>query len=355
MQLSQGHLASASNAFYAVDPTLDPTIDSGVCEQLRDLASIQANSIGARQLALNQARMQGIEVGKVHRGNHNQFMGVEYKKLYVVAPLRRMLMCLALLTFSSVYVKDCFAASSVAGMLAYQMVLAFKPLAKVLAALPQAFPHKQEAKAPKPSREEEDAVHTSIQDFVMRSYVLTNCTLQFVDKFNGSIMAWFENPCVGLLDKRVAGGDHVWTLPLLSQAPDKLHCWQRNGDPKGFRTKEHYNAWLQAQPKEMKFANIKMVRSGQGYIALVSHMFKIVMTLGHHWELQKKRWRPHKSSALVLIQRIKTFLLHEKVEGALERVGAIFSLLSNYLRETRVPPLWNHPCSFMRRRRGLLA
>jgi len=293
----------------AIDPTLDPTIDSGVCEQLRDLATIQANSIGTRQLTLNRGRVQGIEAGNIHHSNHNQLKGIEYKKLYVVAPLRRMLMCLALLTFSSIYIEDRFAASLVTGMLAYQIVFAFESLARALAALPQAFPHKQEAKAPKPSRKEEDPVHTLIQDFVMRSYVLTNCTLQFANKCKSSIMAWIENSCVGLLVKRAADRGHIWILTSLSQAPDNLPCWQRNGAPKGFRTKEHHTTWLQAQPREVKTANVRMVRSGQGRIALATHVFKLVIALGQRWEPQKKRWRPHKTSALVLIQKFKTFLL----------------------------------------------
>ncbi|GAC77075.1 hypothetical protein PANT_24c00034 [Moesziomyces antarcticus T-34] len=105
-------------------------------------------------------------------------------------------------------------------------------------------------------------------------------------------MTPFENFCVGLLDLTVAGGGHAWVLTFVIYAPEDTPRYQRNGVLYGYNTlKQYYAANPCTGPRTPHNVNVLMLPSGLGYIKVLTHIGKNVITQDQDWSNERERLR----------------------------------------------------------------
>lgn len=101
-----------------------------------------------------------------------------------------------------------------------------------------------------------------------------------------------ENFCVGLLDPTVAGGGHAWVFMFVIYAPEDTPRYQRNSVPYGYDTLEQdYAANPRTGPRTPYNIDVPMLPSGLGYIKVLTHIGKIVITQDQDWSSERERLR----------------------------------------------------------------
>ncbi|GAK63419.1 uncharacterized protein PAN0_003d1623 [Moesziomyces antarcticus] len=219
--LGRGHHAPASNVFRSIYPYLDLTYTQEVRSQLRDIATIQANSGGLRKLVNDSYRIHGINTGKARQRSkdwrilfkylNKQSKGVIIWKtsmtiFFSVALSVIAIVIAAVLELTIIVIIACFPAFTCVYLLAQEHAIKLRTdlansMRKDLADnmrmdLNQLIGPKTEPAQLSESCEEEDPVQ-ALKDCMMRSYTHGNCSPQWGDDFNALPMTPIENFCVG--------------------------------------------------------------------------------------------------------------------------------------------------------------